>query len=166
VARVWVHREDLITGDLPPVCVRTGDPTDELVAVRLDSLPEWTWILLLFGVVPFLIAAIFATERVPGRLPMSLRARERRRGHRRRVWAAGAVAFGLFVVAAVAQTSWPFWFALGALVVVLGSLLGLERSLPSARPDRTGLGVHLRRVHPAFVEAVAQRRHAPGLASP
>ncbi|WP_157041621.1 hypothetical protein [Nitriliruptor alkaliphilus] len=42
VAKVWVHREELVTGDLPPVCVRTGEPSDELVAVRLDSLPEWT----------------------------------------------------------------------------------------------------------------------------
>lgn len=161
-----MHREDLVVGDLPPVCVRTGEPTDELAAVRLDSLPEWTWILLLFGVVPFLIAVTFATERVAGRLPMSRRARERRRGHRRRAWIAGATALGLFAVASVAQTPWPVWFAVGALVVVLASLVGLERSLPSARPDRTGIGVHLRGVHPGFVEAVEQRRTAPGRTGP
>ncbi|WP_052665048.1 hypothetical protein [Nitriliruptor alkaliphilus] len=103
---------------------------------------------------------MFATESIRGRLPMTRRARERRHGHRRRVWAAGATAFALFVVAAVTQSPWPVWIALGALGVLLGSLLALERGLPSARPDRSGLWVCLRGVHPSFADAVEQRRPA------
>lgn len=35
------------------------------------STPGWTWILLLFGILPFLIAQYFTTQRIVGLVPMS-----------------------------------------------------------------------------------------------
>ena len=39
--------------------------------IRFSSAPTWTWILLLFGIFPFLIAGYFATVHVEGIVPMS-----------------------------------------------------------------------------------------------
>jgi hypothetical protein len=157
VKKVWVRREDLASGALPEVCVVTGQPTDILARTRFEWLPDWTWILLLFGVLPFLVAVAFASERIPALIPLSQEAVDRRRGHRRRAILAGAAGAALFAAAYVVEEVWLVWLALAALGLVLVSLLGLWRSLPRARPDRSGLGVRLRGVHPRFVEAVETR---------
>lgn len=59
--KTWVSREDLYTGNLPAVCVVSGEEADGQVSFRFNSLPDWTWILLLFGVFPFLVATISAS---------------------------------------------------------------------------------------------------------
>jgi hypothetical protein len=157
VRKVWVRREDLASGALPEVCVITGQPTDIVARTRFESLPDWTWLLLLFGVLPFLVALAFASERIPALIPLSQDAIDRRRGHRRRAFLSGGAAVALFALAAVAESVVLVWLALVALVLVLVSLLGRSRSLPRVRPDRSGLGVWLRGVHPRFVEAVETR---------
>jgi hypothetical protein len=45
--------------------------SDGFATIRIGSTPGWTWILLLFGIFPFLIAAYFATRRVDALIPMS-----------------------------------------------------------------------------------------------
>lgn len=44
---------------------------DGFTKLRVSNLPGWTWILLLFGIWPFLIAAYFATRRIDALVPMS-----------------------------------------------------------------------------------------------
>ena len=56
---------------MPRVCAKTGVPTDGYVKIRFSSAPPWTWILLLFGIFPFLIAQYFARIHVEGIVPMS-----------------------------------------------------------------------------------------------
>jgi hypothetical protein len=63
--------EDLESGHLPSVCAKTGLPAEGFTSVRFSKLPGWTWILLLFGIWPFLIAWYFATRRINGLVPMS-----------------------------------------------------------------------------------------------
>jgi hypothetical protein len=63
--------EDLESGHLPSVCAKTGMRADGFTTVRVSNLPGWTWILLLFGIWPFLIAAYFATRRIDALVPMS-----------------------------------------------------------------------------------------------
>lgn len=58
-------------GNLPPVCAKTGEAADGSATIEFTSTPSWTWILLLFGILPFLIARYFATVRVLGLVPMS-----------------------------------------------------------------------------------------------
>jgi len=63
--------EDVEDGNLPRVCVKTGEPADGFTTLRFVSSPGWTWILLLFGILPFLIARYFAARRIEGQIPMS-----------------------------------------------------------------------------------------------
>ena len=71
MARAAATVEDLESGHLPPVCPKTGEPADGFATIVFTSTPEWTWILLLFGIFPFLIARYFTTARIVGLVPMS-----------------------------------------------------------------------------------------------
>ena len=71
MARVAARVADLEAGTLPPVCAKTGTSSDGQVKIRFSSAPAWTWILLFFGIFPFLIAQYFATVHVDGLLPLS-----------------------------------------------------------------------------------------------
>jgi hypothetical protein len=71
MARVAARVADFEAGTLPPVCAKTGEPTDGQVKIRFSSAPGWTWILLFFGIFPFLIAQHYATVHVNGLLPLS-----------------------------------------------------------------------------------------------
>ncbi|MDP8929905.1 MAG: hypothetical protein M3O70_15395 [Actinomycetota bacterium] len=92
MARVSVSRERFRAGDFPEICVETGRPADGLVEARFDSTPDWTWILLNFGVFPFLIATWFATERVEGKLPVVRDVVRRYHARRRQGWVTATVA--------------------------------------------------------------------------
>ena len=65
----WLGRE---AERLPQVCVLSGDEAVGTVAFQLVHTPAWTYLLLPFGVVPFLIAIQFTAERNRVELPVSL----------------------------------------------------------------------------------------------
>ena len=71
MARVAVTVEDLEAGTLPGVCAKTGEQADGFATIEFTSTPQWTWILLLFGILPFVIARAFSKVRVVGLVPMS-----------------------------------------------------------------------------------------------
>jgi hypothetical protein len=71
MAEVNARVSDLEGSRLPPVCAKTGEPTDGYAKMEFSSSPPWTWILLLFGILPFLIAHFFASVHVVGFVPMS-----------------------------------------------------------------------------------------------
>ena len=71
MARTTARVEDLKAGTLPPICAKTGGAADGFTSIAFYSTPGWTWILLLFGILPFLIARAFSTTRVVGFVPMS-----------------------------------------------------------------------------------------------
>jgi hypothetical protein len=155
MAEVWVTRDDLAVGDLPPVCVVTGRPADGLVPIRFNALPGWTWVLLLLGILPFLIASLFARERVVGEVPVVAAVVERFRRRRRGSFGLGAAGLVCVAVAAAAQVAWLAW--LGVLAMAAGALLAVaaSRGFVDGRLDRTGLWVRLVRVHPRFAGALA-----------
>lgn len=99
MARTSARVDDLEEGRLPPVCAMTGDPAEEYVRITFTSTPGWTWILLLFGILPFLIARAFSKTRVVGLVPMSDAALRRARSFN---WIVGGL------------------FGVGALILVLG----------------------------------------------
>jgi hypothetical protein len=90
------------------VCAKTGVPTDGYTKIRVSSAPTWTWILLLFRILPFLIAQYFATVHVEGIVPMSDVAQ-------RRVTVFNRLFIGLV--------------ALGAVVIVVGWALDTEAAV-------------------------------------
>ncbi len=160
MASVYVRREDLYRGDLPPVCVVTGRSADGTVPIRFNSLPDWTWLLLLFGVFPFLIASWFATERVEGEVPIVRTVVERFHRRRRSSYGLAAPGVALFGVAWLAQAVWVAWIALLTLVAAIAVGVVASRSFIDGRPDRTGVWVEMTRVHPAFVDALVARGQA------
>lgn len=161
MASVWVSARDLNEGKFPGVCAKSGEPADGMVGVKFGTTPGWTWILLLFGIFPFLIAAYFAQLRAQGLLPMSAAALARARSYSRwqgaSIWASLAF-FGLAVVqAARAQTSTPF-LAVGCLLLGTALVLSLFDWVywPSGKVD--GQRVLLLHVHQRFVDAVEAAR--------
>ncbi len=71
MARAAAKVQDLEAGTLPPVCAKTGGAAHDFAKLEFSSTPAWTLILLLFGIIPFLIAQAFSSVRVVGLVPMS-----------------------------------------------------------------------------------------------
>lgn len=155
MARVWVEREALRAGDLPPVCAISGEPADTHLPVRFSHLPPWTYLLLFAGVLPFLIALWFAPEPIPGRLPVRAEVVRSWRRRRRRATVATVAAF-VVVVAALAL-GWPPELMIGALVlfvVTAGALAWVASGMADGTLDASRRWVELRRVHERFAAAV------------
>jgi hypothetical protein len=163
LARVWLDRQDVVTGDLPEVCVITGMPADDLVPVRFTSLPAWTFLLLFAGILPFLIAAWFAPQRIEGLLPVqasALRAYHRRR---RRSWlSSGGTLVALAATVASDAPRGLVIAAIAALVVAFVGVVVVDQSFADGQVDRSGAHVELRHVHARFVQAVEQDRAVTG----
>lgn len=110
MASVTVPRSAVGDGGLPETCVVMGQPADGTVEVRSDSLPSWTWALLLVGVLPFLVAPAFASARVEGAVPV-IRETVVRFHRRRRLSTVLLVAGGLgWVSAAWADVGWVWTY--------------------------------------------------------
>lgn len=154
MARISVPRERFRAGDFPEVCVMTGDRADDVVEVRFDSTPDWTWILLIFGVLPFLVASWFATERVEGQLPVAGDVVHRYHARRRQGWLTAGAAGILFLLAAVNRT--PVFAWIGLVAIVVAAVLGIRAyfSFVNGRPTRSGEDIELVRVHPRFARAI------------
>lgn len=158
MAQVRVGAEQLRTGDLPPVCVKTGAPADGTSAVRFEHLPPWTYLLLLAGVLPFLIAWFFARIQLRGHLPATSAVIERYHDLGRHRWLGVGAAVAGPVTAAVAQEPWLLTLTLAGVAWLLIIEARRAAAWVTARPVEGGATVELRRVHPRFVEAVAEAR--------
>lgn len=159
MARLAVARETFERGAFPPVCCRTGEHAGSYDTFEFSHTPSWTWILIIFGVLPFLIAAAFVSQRFVGVLPFSLRARARLAAGRRLVWVLGSSAL---VVGAAGLVAGDGWVLLSVLLAAawLTAIAVVWRLAPTAKLD--GTTVVLSNVHHAFVEAVAN----PPVAAP
>jgi hypothetical protein len=121
MARVAVTVEDLEAGTLPGICAKTGEQADGFATIEFTSTPQWTWILLLFGILPFVIARAFSKVRVVGLVPMSDAALRRARLF---TWAyAGLFVLGivLIVFAVALRSTTPA--AIGVLMLVAALLV-------------------------------------------
>jgi hypothetical protein len=105
MAWVAVSRQRFRTGSFPAVCAKTGAPADGHVDVTATSNPGWTWILLLFGIFPFLIARAFARVRVGGAVPMSTPALRRSTVAFRVTLTLAGAASALIILAVIFQAS-------------------------------------------------------------
>jgi hypothetical protein len=153
MARVAARVSDLEGGSLPPVCAKTGVPTDGHTTIRFSSAPSWTWILLLFGILPFLIAQFFATVRIEAIVPMSEVAQRRVTVFNR--LSIGLIALNLVVIVAgfVLDTQTAILVGLAMLLaVVVVMLLAVPFVLPSGQVS--GEWVQLSAVHERFAAEV------------
>lgn len=142
---------DLERGTLPQVCAKTGVPTHGWAKIRFSSAPTWTWILLLFGIFPFLIAQYFATAHVEGIVPMSDVAQRRVTVFNRLF--IGLVALGVVVIVVG-------WWALDTeaavilvgLAILVAAVFTMFLAMPSVLPSGAVMGewVQLSFVHERF----------------
>lgn len=152
MARILVGRDTLARGDFPSVCCKTGRHAELYNVWEFSDTPGWTWILLLFGIFPFLIATAFATERFRGVLPISIRSQTRLNTARRFVWVFGiaAVVCGVLGITSTVRPLLPIAAAFAAVWLIAIFVTWIWS--PTANLDHGA--VALSRVHPAFVDAV------------
>lgn len=163
MAAVAVSIKDFKAGTLPRVCVKTG--ARAVVDAEHTAHREigWTWVLLLFGILPFFIARAFAGHRVKGFVPMSRQAIRRARLFD--LVTAASFVLGLALAAggaALGQT----WLAWSGVVLfglsVLATIFGTWFVWPSAVLDDEG-SVLLSFVHSNFAAAVLAHTPEPAV---
>ncbi len=159
MARIAVRRDAFEQGTFPVVCCKTGRPADLSRRWEFSNTPSWTWILIFFGVFPFLIATAFATERFSGVLPMSNLAESRFQVTKRLFWLFGVAAFASFVLSFAAfDPMFPIAFAFAALALITIALNWFLS--PNANLDGRDV-VILSNVHRDFVAAIHAIPAAP-----
>jgi hypothetical protein len=152
MARIAVRRDAFEQGTFPAVCCKTGRPADGVERWEFSDTPAWTWILLFFGIFPFLIATAFATERFSGLLPISSVAASRVTVARRLVWLfGGAAAVGFALGLTLYASMLPTALAVAALCLITLAVRWLVS--PNANLDGHDV-VILSNVHRDFVSAI------------
>ena len=155
MSTVVVSSGSLGSGDLPRVCVKTGAPADGTVDVRFSRLPPWTYLLLLAGILPFLVALFLADDVVTGRLPVHRVVFERYRRLSRWAWTLLGVAVLVASAAWLGGGWWLWWVAAALATAGSVALMWREVGWVSARPLREGSSVKLVGVAPRFAEEAA-----------
>jgi hypothetical protein len=150
LAVVNARVSDLERGTLPQVCAKTGVPTHGYTKIRFSSAPTWTWILLLFGIFPFLIAQYFATVHVEGIVPMSDVAQRRVTVFNRLF--IGLVALGAVVIVVGWALDTEAVVILVGLAIMIAAALTMFLALPFLLPSGAVMGewVQLSFVHERF----------------
>ena len=152
MAIVEVAVSDLERRTFPPVCAKTGLPAEVVIIKSLVWVPSWTWILLLFGIFPFLIARHFSAHRVTLELPAAVEVDRIRRNADRTTILVCVVAIALLVFSSWQQLSALYWLVgvllLGALVY--RTIQHYAHWVGGFLQEET---VVLTRVHPRFVDA-------------
>lgn len=159
MATVEVSRLRLREGDLPPICVKTGRPADGTVRVTFATLPAWTYLLLLAGIFPFLIAVVFANEQIVAQVPLRRPVLDRYHAFTMRARMTFGIAVVCGVAAAVSGHGWIVWLAALAGIAGVAILLQRDTAWVRVRPIGGTSLVELDGVHADFATAVG-RRHA------
>ncbi|HEY7874714.1 MAG TPA: hypothetical protein VIG64_06290 [Actinomycetota bacterium] len=168
MAAVTVFVDRAVTGDLPAICVRTGEPATHEVAVRkaVGSL-GWAWILVVLGPPGWLALALASIsgagrETLEVTLPYSTAALARYRfRNRMTLWAWVAFLPGGIAALTGGLTPW-LWapVALGGLAVALVGHVMLSFDEVDLRLDGSRRWVTLNGVHERFADALAAEPRA------
>ncbi|MEO6413540.1 MAG: hypothetical protein ABIO48_13225 [Pedococcus sp.] len=141
---------------LPSICVKTGEPTDDVLRVRGSAAPEWTTVMVVFGLFAWLFAQTMSSRRYNIVLPFDSAVLRRYRKWRRAAWSCAGVGVVLTVVAAGMGSDYS---SIPLLVALLGALaMGVGNEWANSvgvRLARDGSLV-LTRVHPRFAAAVPE----------
>lgn len=172
MASIQLSRYEAEEGDLPDVCMCCGEEATERVRRRFVSHPFWVYVLMPFFYIPYLIVAIITTEHIRCFTLFCPR-------HKHYFLFRSLFVWGLlFVVLAVIIGGMVFAFGLsdtasqstqnflggsvciGSILLLFGWLVSIPISQVTAihPANPTERRVTLKRVSPAFVEAVHQYR--------
>lgn len=141
-------------GVLPAVCVLTGQPAQRYQRVTFTYVPGWTWVLLLFGIIPCLIARWFTAEKIPTALPISERARRDYRRRRDLTMATVVAGIALVIVGGASQVPGIALAGLGLLLLAALAMLVLGLWFIAVEPAPDPEFLVIRRAHPRFAAAV------------
>ncbi len=142
-------------GDLPGICVKTGEPAEFSTPVVATRTPDWPCLLLFFGILPFLIASAFSTERAEGMVPFSGSALRRLRQVRMTRWGTLLAALVLLVLLLLRGEPAVLVVLFFAALAGVPVLYALDYAWSvGARLDLEAGAVLLRGVHPDFKQAV------------
>ena len=87
--------------DLPKVCVKTGIPTADELTLRGSAAPSWSWFMIVFGFLPWLVASMASSQSYAITVPMQAAVWRRHRSVRR----AAVVLFVVGVALALVATA-------------------------------------------------------------
>lgn len=138
---------------LPPVCVKTGVPTTNFVAIHGTAGRVGSGAMIVFGFVPWLAAAFLTSERFDLRVPVDPAALTRYRQWRQASLA--VVAIGLVVGFFAAALNW------GDPLILLGlAIMGMVGHLVNEWVNWFGVcltrdgALMLTRIHESFADAL------------
>ena len=140
---------------LPSVCVKTGEPTDDMLRLRGSAAPEWTTVMILFGLFAWIVAQTMSSRRYNLVLPFDSAVLRRYRKWGRVAWSCVGLGLVLTVVAALMGRDDAFVMM---AVSVLGVIVWLANEWANSvgvRLSREG-NLVLTRVHPRFRAAVLE----------
>ncbi len=141
---------------LPSICVKTGEPTEDVLRVRGSAAPEWTTVMIVFGLLAWLAAQTMSSRRYNIVLPFDSAVLKRYRQWRRAAWSCAGLGVVLTVVAAGLASDYASIPLLIALLVAVAMGVGNEwANSVGVRLSREGSLV-LTRVHPRFAAAVLE----------
>jgi hypothetical protein len=145
----------------PRPCVKTGVLTSDVLLKTASRTPGWIWLLLLFGVWPYLIAAHFTRRSVKVAVPFCNEAWDRYMNQwkvARNVMVGSAVLTILFLAIFRARPYWVGLVGLGCFLIALGMAIVNElENMCGASLGPDFETVSLTRVHPTFAAEEGRR---------
>jgi hypothetical protein len=140
---------------LPQVCVKTGVPTADVLTIRGSAAPGWSWLMIVFGFLPWLVANLATSRRYTIEVPMQAVVWKRHRAARR----AALYLFVTGVAFAVIATTQGWQ---NSAILLIPAFVGL--ALHAGNEWVNTIGVHLSRdggllltrVHPGFERALLE----------
>ncbi len=170
MASVTAFVDDVVLGSLPPVCAKTGAPSDGRapVSATVGGPSVWAFLLVFLGPVGWLVLFIMALsggggETLHGWIPMTEAAFERVLARRRAVKVAlvvslaGVVAFVASIRVGLSPLP-SLAVVIGGLVAAAAASFAADRGHVSLRLDGSRRWVAIDGVHPAFVTAVQEHQ--------
>jgi hypothetical protein len=172
MASIYLSRREAEEGDLPDVCMRCGAPATESKRRRFTSHPLWVYVLLPFGYLPYVIVAAVLTEKIRCCTLFCPRHKNHWRVRTLIIWgsfvAIPVLIFGGFILVAMlsgqlSEATQDKLFGLvcmGAALLAFCWLLSIPLIQETAIHPSNGTerGLTLKRVSPAFVDAVEEYR--------
>ncbi|BEP14919.1 hypothetical protein acdb102_32300 [Acidothermaceae bacterium B102] len=153
-----VPQQAVEVGDLPRICVVSGQPTDRMKKMRWNWAPSWVAIFVVAGLLPFFLVRELVGDKVSGYLPLHPSVTRRFRLQ----IAGGLVGFLaslVLLIVSAAQSSGLL--AVLALALTVASVLLVFRPGRALPVRRAAPGfVSLPKASPAFVAAFRSGRPA------
>ncbi|MCP3937542.1 MAG: hypothetical protein GY708_19480 [Actinomycetia bacterium] len=163
--------DDVVRGDLPRVCVLSGEPSEGHVEIEVRTALSggWLWFALLLGPVGIGLIVLFLMlgSTMLVRLPMTERSIDRYCDSRRQIWWAG-IAFIMWAIAGVGFVQWADrtngllrqlavgLFVVGLIAIVV-RILAFQWTITvtqlRVRLDASRRWVTIDNVNPAFARA-------------